>query len=115
MKRLFALLLTLAMCLSFAACGNSKKEDSPKEQFKTTVNNAVVAKCMFSYADVKHVSLDLNSINVDGNTYTGTGKVTITDDYGDKYVGKVKAVYKYNEESKTFAQVSLNIETPKKQ
>ena len=54
-------------------------------------------------------------ISVSGNTYTGKGKVTIRDNYGDTYVAKVTAVYTFDEEAKSFSKVSLEIDTPRKQ
>lgn len=115
MKKVIALSLVLIMVLSLCACGQKEPEFDPREEFKSKVNAAVAAKCFLSYADVKTAITTLSDIDVDGNTYTGKGKVTIRDNYGDTYVGKVTAVYKYNEESKTFTKVSLDIETPKKQ
>ncbi len=117
MKKVIALALALIMVLSLCACGQTESgsESDPREKFESTVNAAVAAKCILSYADVKTAITTLSDIDVDGNTYTGKGKVTIRDNYGDTYVGKVTAVYKYNEETKTFTKVSLDIETPKKQ
>lgn len=74
-----------------------------------------MAECYFSYADVKSAITTLTDIDVDGDTYTGKGKVTVRDNYGDTYVGKVTAVYKYNAENESFTKVSLDIETPTKQ
>lgn len=115
MKKVIALSLVLIMVLSLCACGQKEPEFDPREEFKSKVDAAVAAKCILSYADVKTAITTLSDIDVDGNTYTGKGKVTIRDNYGDTYVGKVTAVYEYNEESKTFTKVSLDIETPKKQ
>lgn len=115
MKKVIALSLVLIMVLSLCACGQKEPEFDPEEEFRSKVNSAVAAECYFSYADVKSAITTLSDIDVDDDTYTGKGKVTIRDDYGDTYVGKVTAVYKYNEESKTFTKVSLDIETPKKQ
>lgn len=115
MKKVIALSLVLIMALSLCACSQKDSKFDPREEFESKVNAAVAAKCVMSYADVKTAITTLSDIDVDGNTYTGKGKVTIRDNYGDTYVGKVTAVYKYNEESKTFTKVSLDIETPKKQ
>ena len=119
MKRALSLFLALAMCLSLClalcACGEKEPEFDPKEEFKSEVRGDVAAKCMFSYKDVKSATTTLSDIKVDGNTYTGKGKVTIRDAYGDTYVGKVTAVYRYNEETKSFSKISLDIEQPKKQ
>ena len=116
MKKIIALLLVLVMGLTVCACGAEKEpEFDPEEEFKSEVDAAVAVKCAFTYADVKLAQTTLSDIEVDGDKYTGKGKVTIRDNYGDTYVGKVTAVYRYNEETKSFSKVSLDIETPRKQ
>lgn len=117
MKKIIAVGLVLIMVLSMCACGQNQKKNEfdPREEFKSKVDAAVAAKCILSYADVKTAITTLSDIDVNGDTYTGKGKVTIKDNYGDTYVGKVTAVYKYDEASKTFTKVSLDIDTPKKQ
>ena len=114
MKKWIALLLAATMCLGFAACAKEPEFDAKKE-FEFKVNAAVAVKCTLSYADVKTATTNLTDINVSGNTYTGKGKVTIRDNYGDTYVAKVTAVYTFDEEAKNFSKVSLDIETPRKQ
>ncbi|MBR4656983.1 MAG: hypothetical protein IKO68_10570 [Oscillospiraceae bacterium] len=128
MKRAITILLALLMVLSLAACGDWPKDASgvaskntpttentfdAKDAFKSKMQADVVVYSMFNYADVKLTTLDLTTIDADGDTYTGKGKVTVLDDYGDKYVGKVTGVYKLDGE--TFTKISLDIETPKKQ
>lgn len=116
MKRITALLLVFVMCLSLVACGGSKKSASDtKDAFKRKVDAAVAVECKFSFKDVKSAMTSLTDIEVSDDTYTGKGKVTIRDSYGDTYVGKVTAVYQYNKDSDSFTKISLNIETPKKQ
>lgn len=119
MKRALSLVLVLALCLSLGlslcACGEKEPEFDPREEFKSKVNGAVAAHCLLSYKDVKTAITTLSDIKVDGDKYTGKGKVTIRDAYGDTYVGKVTAVYRFNEESKSFTKISLDIEQPKKQ
>lgn len=117
MRRFVGLLLALVLCLGLTACGGSKEpEFDPKEKFRSEVDSAVHLQCIFAYADVKTAFTDLSDIEVsDDNTYVGKGKVTIKDDYGDTYVGKVTAVYTYDESTQSFSKVSLDIETPRKQ
>lgn len=117
MKRIISLFLVLVMCLSLCACGEKEPEFDPEAEFESEVNADVAVKCMFSYADVKSASTNLADISVssDGVTYTGKGKVTIRDNYGDTYVGKVTAVYSYDADTQSFSKQSLDIETPKKQ
>ena len=136
MKRLLSLILVLVTCLSLCACSqkdpevelvtkteveNKKSkpepEFDPESEFESKVNAAVAVECLFTYADVKTAITTLTDISVssDGTTYTGKGKVTIMDNYGDTYVGKVTAVYQFNAVSNTFTKSSLDIETPRKQ
>ena len=115
MKRMIAIMLVIILGLSLCACGSKEPEFNPSDEFESKVNATVAVEYMYSYADVKMAMTNLSDIEVNGDTYTGKGKVTITDNYGDKYVGKVTAVYKYNEETQHFTKVSLDIETPRKQ
>ncbi|MBE5803926.1 MAG: hypothetical protein E7316_05380 [Clostridiales bacterium] len=117
MKKVLSLILVLAMCLALCSCGakESEPEFDPKEEFKSKVNAAVAVECMFSYSDVKTAITNLSDITVDGDVYTGKGKVTIRDSYGDTYVGKVTAEYRYNAETQSFTKIDLDIEQPKKQ
>ncbi|MBQ1344006.1 MAG: hypothetical protein IIY40_07565 [Firmicutes bacterium] len=113
MKRLIALLLALVMVLGLCACGGSSSKFNPQEELKTKIYFDARIACTLNYADVKGVSTSITDIDVNGDIYTAKGKVTVVDNYGDKYVGKITGVYRLNGE--TFSQVSLDIETPKKQ
>lgn len=115
MKKTLCMVLALVMCLPLCACGSDKEEFDPRSAFRRTVESAVTAYCIVRYADVKVVDLTTLTIDVTGDKYTGKGKFTIRDDYGDTYTGKVTAVYKFDEESKTFTKISLDIERPTKQ
>ena len=117
MRKVLSLFLAFVMslCVSLCACGEKEPEFDPKEEFRSEVSGDVATKCFFSYKDIKSAITFLSDIKVDGDTCTGKGKVTIRDAYGDTYVGKVTAVYRYNEETKSFSKISLDIETPNKQ
>lgn len=114
MKKIIVLLMASVLCISLCACGNKNSKFNPEEAFESEVRSAVAVKCMFSYKDVKLTTTSLTDIDVNGDTYTGKGKIRITDNYGDTYEGKLTAVYKYNEDSQDFKKISLDIETPKK-
>ena len=114
MKKVLSLILALLMGITLLACGAKEPEFDPKEVFKSKVQAAVAVQCKFSYEDVRNAMTSLTSISVEGDTYTGKGKVTIYDSYGDTYVGKITAVYKYNG-GESFTKISLDIETPRKQ
>lgn len=117
MKKLLLIVLSLAMLLSLCACGSKEPEFDPEAEFESKVNVAVFAECKCDYADVKTAMTTLSDISVssDGTTYTGKGKVTIEDNYGDTYVGKVTAVYSYDADTQSFFKKSLDIDTPTKQ
>lgn len=115
MKKIVSLFLIIIICFSLCACGGNKNSKfNSEDAFEDKVRAAVAVKCMFSYKDVKRTTTSLTDIDIVGDTYTGKGKVRITDDYGNTYEGKVKAVYKYDEENQDFEEISLDIETPKK-
>lgn len=130
-----ALLVTVLLCFFMCSCGEEsiqeesiqeeeneqKTEYDLKEEFRNEVYAYGVAYCKLSYQDVKTVEVNLVSINVDQNIYTGKGKVVIYDDYGDKYVGKITAVYRLEEKDDGqhyfhyFIKDSVDIETPRKE
>ena len=118
MKKAIALIISLMMlCCLFTACGEGKETEAfdPEEELKDRINADVAAECVLGYKDVKLAMTTITDIQVDEEIYTAKGKVTITDDYGDKYVGKVTGEYRYNEGTQKFTKVDLEIETPRKQ
>jgi uncharacterized lipoprotein YehR (DUF1307 family) len=115
MKKVISLILVVSMIFALSACGGSEPEFDPEDAFRDEVNGAVIAYCALSYQNVKTANTYLSDITIDGNKYIGKGKVTIRDAYGDTYVGKITAEYRYNEDTKSFSKVKLDIEQPKKQ
>ncbi len=114
MKKTIAILLALLVALSLAACGGSaSKKFDPEEELRSKISADVAVYCKFNYADVKLALTTISDISNNGDTYTAKGKVNITDNYGDKYSGKVTGVYKL--EGEAFTKVSLDIEQPRKQ
>lgn len=103
------LVMMLAMCMSLCACGESEPEFDPREEFKAVIKDAVMRHCHNRYSEVKMVNTTVTKLDIDGDTYTGKGKVVITDDYGDKYEGNVIAVYEFDEETQEFTQISLTV------
>lgn len=115
MNKLISLSLALLLVLSLRACGQEKPEpeEDPKERFEELVKIEVNLYCYSSYANVHSVITDIFSIDVTGDTYTARGKVRIVDDYGDTYVGKLTAVSTRG--PTVFGEISLDIETPRKE
>ena len=115
MKKAIAVLLAVVMVFTLCACGggSSKSKFDPEEALKSKIQADAAVYCKFNYSNVKNVMVSVTSISNDGDRYTAKGKVTIIDDYGDKYVGNFDAEYTLNDES--FSKNSLDISTPKKQ
>lgn len=117
MKKTISLLLAISMIFALCACGQKEPEYDPKDAFEDKVCATVYAIYLFganadnvdNIDNVKLVVPFLHSIEVDGNVYTGTGTVTVTDDYNQTYSGKMTAVYEYNEEDRSFTKISLEI------
>lgn len=113
MKRILALLLAISLIFTLCACSSKKPKFDAEEALKREIQADVAVYCKFHYSNVKNAMVSITTISNDGNDYTAKGKVTIIDDYGDKYVGKVDAEYTLNGES--FTKNRLNISTPVKQ
>lgn len=115
MKKVVALFLVMVMVFGLCACGggSSKSKFDPEEALKSKIQADCATYCKFNYSNVKNVMVSVTSISNNGDKYTAKGKVTVIDDYGDKYVGNFDAEYTLNGES--FTKNSLNIEKPKKQ
>ncbi|MBQ7574476.1 MAG: hypothetical protein IJT23_09470 [Clostridia bacterium] len=117
MKKLITLLLTFIMCISLCACGGSKSsEETPEDIVRSKCMADVSIECAFSYKDVKTPIVNIVTVSKNGtDNYLCQGKVTIIDNYGDKYAGNFTAEYSYNENSKTARKENLDIDTPRKQ
>lgn len=116
MKKFVAVLLALSMVFALCACGGdgaskdvskdvSKDdiEDDPKDEIEEKLKRAVQrdAKMEFNsilHPDIKNVETSVTKISHDGNEYRVEGEVTVTDRWGDKYVGEFTAYYTLNGE-----------------
>lgn len=115
MKKLL-LIAAFGIMLMFTLTGCSKEpEFDIEEELKDEIQADAMVEVAFNYADVKNVLTNITDIENEDDTYTAKGKVTVIDNYGDNYVGKITGEYRFNETSKSFSKVSLDIETPKKQ
>lgn len=100
-----------------ATVGGGSKEPAfdPEEELKSQIQADVAVEVYFNYEDVKNAIVSISDIQIDGDRYTAKGKVNILNNYGDKYVGKVTCVYEFNEDTESFREISLDIETPTKE
>ena len=127
-KRFVAVLMLIVLCLGIVSCtGKNGSEETkrteateeteydPCSRFKSYVETLVNLRCRVNYKDVMVANTTLYDVSASGNVYTGKGRVTIRDSYGDTYVAKVTAVFMFYEETRTFSEISLDIETPVKQ
>ena len=127
MKKGLALILALVMCLSLCACGSKKvseddireevriSEDDIREEVRITVRARAIAKCMFTYQNVKFVSTAVTTMDDNGDgTYDVKGYITVIDDYGDSYKAKFDATVSVDEEGEGTCK-SFDMDTPKKE
>lgn len=87
-------------------------EDEIEAELEDTVWADASVYCMFEYKDVKHVSTNIATIRNDGDIYHVYGKVTIQDNFNDKYYGNFEGTYRLT--GNEFSKIELNIETPRK-
>lgn len=123
MKKIISLLLTLTMVFALCACAQKEPGYDLEDAFEDKVCAAVYSIYLFGARADNVVKVDnytsvvpvLNSIEVDGNVYAGTGTVDFMDDhYNVTHSAGLTAVYEYNEEDRSFTKISLDIGPLKK-
>lgn len=117
MKKILALLLAFAACLSLYACGatSSSKENDLDEEIRITIQGRASAECLLSYKDVKNVMASVTTKDDNGDgTYDVKGYVTVVDDYGDRYKAKYQAVVSVDEDGEADCE-SFDMATPSKE
>ncbi len=118
MKRILAIVLSIVMCLSFTSCGDveEKSHFDVESEIRSRITSTAKIECITSYNNVKNVTVSCTTIRDNGNdTYTIYGSVNITDNYGDKYVGKFDAEASVDLETEYVSITSFDLETPTKQ
>ena len=113
MNKIVAMILAVCLVLALCACGKSTPKFDPEQELKSKIQADAAVYCALQYSNVKNVLVSVTNINHNGDEYTAQGKVTVIDNYGDKYVGNFDAEYTLNGES--FTKNNLDISTPKKQ
>ena len=106
MKRALSLILALVMSLSLCACG---QKIDPEEKFREKVQNDVLRQSFYAYGAISFAKTTLTTIQVEGDTYTGKGTVSVRDNNGDTYVGSVTAVYRYDKKTDSFTKINLEL------
>lgn len=121
MKKLLALFLVLMMCTCLFACGagstgeNTQTEaqssdDDVFERVQSMAENSVRAYVKYAY-DYKDVSLTTYVDALSGSKYEVSGKVTITDKYGDSYTGNYDVLLTYDVFNDTLTVDSTDVDS----
>ena len=92
--------------------GHSPTKELTEETVEKNARSYIIAYCTMHY-DCKTVSVHTTTVEIKGNIATAKGKVSIIDDYGDKYEAKFDYTVKYSAES-GFYDSSLDMATPTK-
>lgn len=102
-SRIISVLLAVAMSFIMCACGgaNVKEELSVEELVEFSVQAKIggLVKIMYDITGAPRITCYVEE--VDENEYEVTGKVTVTDKYGDTYTGKYDAEVEYDPEKKS--------------
>ncbi len=115
MKKIFSLGLIVILVFSLCACGSSKTEKvDVKENIRIAVQGKATVECMFSYESVKTVLASCSTIDDNGDgTYDVFGKITVIDDFGDKYDAKYEAKVSVDESGSATCK-DFKMDTPRK-
>ncbi len=111
MKKFIAFLLVVVLSFSLVACGNSGgSEETVYDKIEDSVSASINVRIMLSYdtQGVPNITYYIKEINE--NTYTVSGKVTVKDKYGDSYTGNYDATATYNSAEDDF-DIDLDLGT----
>ncbi len=116
MKKLLCIILCIGMLMTFAACGEKEEEFDPYRELRNVkVPYDLLVYCESNFANVRQAHAGTITIDEYDGIYTCKGKVTITDDYGDKYVGNFEFIYFLEEGTERFHIARKYVETPRLQ
>lgn len=95
MKKFFAIILAIVLCLALCACdGGDSDTNSVEDKVRFQVESRITA---YVYALTKSAPIITSYVDeIRENTFEVTGKVTVRDKYGDTYTGKYDAVVEYD-------------------
>lgn len=114
--KFLSLFLTIVLCFSFcislSSCGESYEnegiktsDDYIRDEIDYRVYGIMRTNNYTSYSFTSNIS------SSGENRYKVTGKVTLTDEYGDNWIGNYDAVVEYLPESDDYDLSSFNIGT----
>lgn len=89
-------------------------EKEKEEEFRKTVYAGVSFYLIWNYDVKANHNIDIATVRNNGDIYTAYGKVTVTDNYGDRYSGNFTAVYEFDSDTQTFKEESLEVDTLRK-
>ena len=110
LKKLVALFMVLAMCFSLCACetDDATNADSVEDVIKGKVEMTIYTKVYLEYG--YHPTISVTYIRErDDNVYDVSGRVTVSDKYGDPYSGTFDAVAKYDPTDKSASVSSYDV------
>lgn len=118
MKKMFAIIVTVVLCISLCACagnggGNTGTTGKPVISTEGRVRDAVSLKVksyVMSHYDVfgtPRVTVYVSRINE--YQFKATGQVTIQTVYAEYYTGSYDAVVKYNSLTDTYDVTDCNV------
>ncbi|MBQ7387542.1 MAG: zinc ribbon domain-containing protein [Clostridia bacterium] len=114
---LASVITIIGVATSNNGTSSGSKATSTSAIIKTTVQNRATVYCILSYENVKNVSVSVTtyepSYSYDASTYDVYGYVTVTDSYGDKYVGRFNAVVRIEAGEGTCVDFDLTTPTKK--
>ena len=110
MKKILALLVAFAFCVSLCACGAKvEPTESAEDKIRSEVQAELTVEIMFSYDTVGVPQITYNIRKVNEEKYEVSGKVTVKDKYGDSYTGKYDAVVSYDPDTDDYETVNLDL------
>ena len=97
MKKVFSVILAMILCFSLGACSSKNVEtESMDDRLKDAVKNRINATILIEYDTVGVPSATYYIDEMSETEFEVTGKVTVTDKFGDKYTGNYEAFVEYD-------------------
>lgn len=105
MKKAISILLVLIIVIGLGACGNEEhsQEKTLSDRAADAVENHIWSYVYVAYNQPQNILVNTTHISqTNDNTFKVSGKVTVTDKYGDKFTGKYDATATYNPSTDDF-------------